>query len=348
MKKLLVLLVLSLSFFSINVNASENESEEYIIQKGDTLWDISDTKLKDTFLWPKLWSVNPHVDNPDMIYPGLKIRIPSREELMRVSPLPVKRTAPQVKARKKPFRKAPKLKRQYVVDRNRFIASGWIDDGFPSVGKIIYSPGDRRVLGKDEIAYLQFSSDDYSSSSKTKNIALSLVRSKEDIAGKDKLGKEFYVIRNIKLVRHPVTDKKLGYQIRVVGVVKIIGQDSEMPKAKITRSFEDINVGDGLMPYKHLEPPLITDKIQTPAQKGYIVETHLNSVLSEEGTIIFLDKGQKDGVKPGDIYSVFSDSPTESPIGEIRVVLSKPTTSNAVVLESVHEILTGDKWGQKK
>ena len=62
------------------ISKKSKDTVEQIIKKGETLWDISDDKLEDTFLWPKLWNVNPDIDNPDFIYPGLKIIIPSREE----------------------------------------------------------------------------------------------------------------------------------------------------------------------------------------------------------------------------------------------------------------------------
>lgn len=48
----------------------------YIVQKGDTLWDLSDEFLQDPFLWTNLWSVNPHIENPHLIYPGDSLCIP--------------------------------------------------------------------------------------------------------------------------------------------------------------------------------------------------------------------------------------------------------------------------------
>jgi nucleoid-associated protein YgaU len=47
--------------------------EEYIIQPGDTLWDLSDQLLDDPFWWPKLWSYNPNILNPHLIEPGMRI-----------------------------------------------------------------------------------------------------------------------------------------------------------------------------------------------------------------------------------------------------------------------------------
>src|SRR5437868_5407958 len=49
--------------------------EEYTITKGDTLWDLSQKFLNNPWYWPKIWSLNPSIENPHWIYPGNKLRI---------------------------------------------------------------------------------------------------------------------------------------------------------------------------------------------------------------------------------------------------------------------------------
>ncbi|MBC8211643.1 MAG: LysM peptidoglycan-binding domain-containing protein [Gammaproteobacteria bacterium] len=49
--------------------------ETYIVQKGDTLWDISANFLRDPWFWPEIWYKNPQVDNPHLIYPGDELAI---------------------------------------------------------------------------------------------------------------------------------------------------------------------------------------------------------------------------------------------------------------------------------
>ncbi len=49
--------------------------QTYIVQKGDTLWDISSHFLRDPWYWPEIWYKNPQVDNPHLIYPGDELAI---------------------------------------------------------------------------------------------------------------------------------------------------------------------------------------------------------------------------------------------------------------------------------
>ena len=46
----------------------------YVIQPGDTLYDICDQLLDEPQYWPKLWSLNPEIKNPHFVWPGMILR----------------------------------------------------------------------------------------------------------------------------------------------------------------------------------------------------------------------------------------------------------------------------------
>jgi hypothetical protein len=49
--------------------------EVYVVKRGDTLWDICDHYFENPWQWPKLWSYNPEIRNPNWIYPGDQLRL---------------------------------------------------------------------------------------------------------------------------------------------------------------------------------------------------------------------------------------------------------------------------------
>ncbi len=51
---------------------------EYTIKKGDSLSKIAGAVYGDIFLWPKIWAANrDQIHNPNLIFPGQKIKIPN-------------------------------------------------------------------------------------------------------------------------------------------------------------------------------------------------------------------------------------------------------------------------------
>jgi nucleoid-associated protein YgaU len=56
------------------IMAEGEAPEEYIVEDGDSLYDISEQLLSDGGYWPKLWALNPDIKNPHFIFPNMRLR----------------------------------------------------------------------------------------------------------------------------------------------------------------------------------------------------------------------------------------------------------------------------------
>ena len=62
-----------------SVALKPDHPSRYVVQRGDTLWDIAGRFLRDPWLWPEIWDVNPAVRNPHLIYPGDELILSFRD-----------------------------------------------------------------------------------------------------------------------------------------------------------------------------------------------------------------------------------------------------------------------------
>ena len=58
-----------------DVSIRTDHPDEYVVVKGDTLWDISGKFLQHPWQWPAIWHANQQIENPHLIYPGDRISL---------------------------------------------------------------------------------------------------------------------------------------------------------------------------------------------------------------------------------------------------------------------------------
>ncbi len=78
MKKLcltMIALLVALPLLAQDVEIREDHPGEYVVQEGDTLWDIAGRFLTRPWQWPAIWQANPQIDNPHLIYPGDRLTL---------------------------------------------------------------------------------------------------------------------------------------------------------------------------------------------------------------------------------------------------------------------------------
>ena len=158
-------------------------------------------------------------------------------------------------------------------------------------------------------------------------------------------GTKFYVMRTTTLIRHPKTKLKIGYHIAVPGVLEVVGMDNGETKAKITRSYGDLRVGDMLEPFYEVEPVIEEESPRRPDVSGFVIASHYMKLISGSYDILFIDKGKNDGLELGDILKTTTvDKYNKSrTVGVIQVINLKPTTATAIVKRSESAVNVGDE-----
>jgi len=332
-------------FTAVIAFAQPQENKDYEVKKGDTLWSISSREMSDPFSWPKIWKENPEIKNPDLIYPGQKIRLPQLYIKKETIPMPAPTSAeraipapeikpeikpqPQVKKEEIPVKIIKPAEKKYLMGKDTLISSGYISDSIESRGQVIGSPSEREVLGKVDYAYIR---------------TLNPVRTDD----------RFYIVRSAGKVKHPETGAMMGYLIDVRGIARVVGKESGETKAEITTSYNDIAVGDLLFDYYEIDLPLQIavgdvqrENFRSPDITGFIVATKERKVSSAQPDIVYIDKGRKSGIVPGDIFAMTARAKFNTPNGYLQVINAKESTSTAIIRKAHKEVSVGDNFGPR-
>jgi len=328
------------TFTAVTAFAQHQDERDYEVRKGDTLWGISSKEMSDPFSWPKIWKENPEIKNPDLIYPGQKIRLPQLYIQKEIIPMPapaplpperaisapVMKPQPQAKKEEIPVKIKPAGKK-YLVGKDILISSGYISDSIESRGQVIGSPSERELLGREDYAYIR---------------TLNPVR----------IGDRFYIVRPAGKVKHPETGAMMGYLIDVRGIAGVAGKEGGETKAEITASYNDIEVGDLLFDYYEIDLPLQIavedvqrEKFRSPDITGFIVATKERKVSSAQPDIVYIDKGAKSGIVPGDLFAMTARAKFNTPNGYLQVISAKESTSTAIIRKAHKEVSVGDSFG---
>lgn len=336
-----MLLALPVIFNTVATAADKGDSTVYTIKKGDTLWGLSSRFLNDPYYWPDLWAKNPEdIQNPHFIFPGQRLRIyPDRIEIepaqKKLEPVTEKvAEVPQAAPQQQPVA-------EQRSDEQRFIITGGegflAPKGFSGAGSVIAGQQGRHIYAVDDVVYTDIGR----------------------LKG-GKAGDRFSIYKQYAAVSHPVTNLVLGYKVIPLGALQLTEIAEKSSKALINETFLEVEPGAILLPYKNRKRE-ISLKAADADLTGYIVETRAGIQAIAAGDIAYIDLGEKQGVKSGNMLYVvrnpkvdldyFSRSQYDLPvdvIGAIVVVDTAENSSTALVVKSVDTIYKGDRLEMKK
>jgi hypothetical protein len=319
--------------------------DPYVVRKGDTLWGICDTYLKNPYQWPRVWSYNPQVQNPHWIYPNdeLHLRGPGGTQGATGVKQPLATNGGSIVD-----------KRRQVVPQTIFLReAGFIDDDAKDSedwGELSGSDADKMFLTDTDEVYLR-------------------IGPAHDV----KMGQELTVFR-------PSRRAGDGKLVQIQGTVRVNQWDAKtrIARAQVTETLDVIERGARVGPVGrrfNVVPPARNDKD--------VVANVLASVFPHnfygQNQVVFLDKGSEEGLKAGNRMFVVrrgdawhkslasqvagnrialeSESPAavervptppgesrlpEEVVGELRVLSVRNHTAACLVTQSRREIELGD------
>jgi len=320
--------------------------DDYIIEKGDTLWDLAEKWLGDPFLWPQIWDENRYVLDSHWIYPGDPLVVPGKPTVVPPEGPPetgegegqagagegaVSEPGPGEGQALEPTpvpQPAPLLP---VADAHDVYCSGYIEaEKQLSEARIAGRELERIAVGQGDVVYIN----------------------QGRLQGVEP-GSEWGIVRHTRQVRHPATGADLGTYVRRLGRVRVLAVQDETSIGLIEMACEDVRQDDELVLWQEIPIPRMSsmpefdryDVEPSGGEAGYVVAVADEITAVGEGHVIQIDLGDTVGVQPGEVLSLYRDN-GELPrlmLGQAVILTVESGTSTVRITESVRESMVGDR-----
>ena len=321
-----------------SIRAAENETSAgpavvehetgfyYTVQKGDTLWDLSQQFSNSPWQWTELWQENRQIANPHRIYPGEQIRLHRRKGAHRYGGEDADKGIDKAADKKVEF--APDSISYYfaAIDVVGFIRELPVEPR----GTIYKVREAKEMIYEQDIVYIKPEGD-------------------VDLTP----GSKYTIYRTLKPIRASYNSAYIGIQHYLTGLVEILQQEEEFAIGKVIKSYRPILLNDKIMPYHRRTQRIPVQKSQEGIQ-GRIIEGEEHQAMIGDTTIAFIDKGKQDGIKPGQFYSLYYQDEhrvdlasgnktilTPVDFGELIVVHIEDTTSTVLITRTEKEFAAG-------
>ncbi len=302
----------------------------YTIQRGDTLWDLSDAFFDTPWMWPEIWQENDQIPNPHWIYPGERIRLFQKQgkdtftfevpELAQpvAQESSVDTDLSQTASAEVEAEPPPKDTVYYVyppIDQVGFIRKEEVSP----LGFIFKIKDDKVLVSEGDMVYVTYADKD----------ALPIMQ-----------GGRYTVYRKLNPTRDRKRNRQLGGQYYILGILEVTQKESEFVIAKVVKSFRSIAVKDFILPYQRRSPKIpVTEGV--PGLVGSIIISEEQSKIIGDLTLAFIDKGKVDSIRNGQVYSIFYQEKEEvDTTGKKSVILTPVDFGKLIVLHTEEETAT--------
>jgi len=258
-----------------------NAPKSYVVKRGDTLWGISSMFLRDPWLWPEVWYINPQVANPHLIYPGDTLSLAYGAD-----------GRPQIRLTQggSGARLDPRLRTDPIDGAIPTIP-------YQSIAAFLSRPS---LLTPEQVKESPY---------------VLAFRDKHEVAGS---GNELY-IRNLNNaannarfsivhvgdpLRDPDDGKVIGYQGIYTGTALVSKKDGEVTKAVLVDSARETLRGDKVMPSDNDVPLNFQPMAPRGNVSGQIIAVVDGTDLIGQYQIVAINRGSRDGIGNGTVLAV--------------------------------------------
>ena len=164
-------------------------------------------------------------------------------------------------------------------------------------------------------------------------------------------GQRFTTYRALPPLKDAADGNYVGVQHLLTGVVEITQSENDYAIARVIKAFRAIRIKDHVMPYYRRLPRIELQPSQ-PGIEGHFIISEEKKTIFGEHDIAFINKGRSDGIKPGQLYSIyFRDQHTVTgsggegkkqlftPVdfGQLLVLHTEENTATVVITDSEKE-----------
>lgn len=336
-----------------NVDLNPDHPNRYVVERGDTLWDISETFLRSPWHWPEIWQANPQINDPHLIYPGDVISLVYVDGQPRLrldrSGVPTVRLSPEARvvsggtgispvplSAVRPF-----LEDRSILDESAIAAMPYvvsIEEGRQTgtTGQLLYvrgleaGPGEKFAVLRPTTVFREVPAG--------KDEPMEPRATEWDAT--DGLSVADYVsmaYQNTVRRRYNRKVDVLGYEVIQVGTAELT-REGDPSTLFVTDSVLEIGEGDLLMPVFGNEYdleffPHAPDSVPPNTKVMGLSKT---SYAAGPNQVVVINKGRQDGIENGHVFAAHTPGDTirdevKYPRDDVRTYFSRSRRRDARV-----------------
>ncbi|PFG45667.1 nucleoid-associated protein YgaU [Vibrio sp. ES.051] len=262
------------------LTVKDDAPQRYVVVKGDTLWDISAMYLDSPWLWPRLWQVNPEIDNPHLIYPGDKLSLVWINGQPVLSLKPVKKLSPKARITEK--KAVPTVSEGLVTPYLK--SDRLVDDAtLENAAKVMGSNKGSKYLTAEDTLYI---------SGEQTATGWAIYRPVETFSRDD--------------VSHQIT------ALRLIAKGELVEATRDYSGLQITSQLQEILRNDIALPNQMLESGKFTTTfypLPSPHGSSAKLLGNIEGIrFSSTNQVVVIDKGTADKLQQGSIFDLKEDA----------------------------------------